>query len=259
MNAVRRAPSQAGVALVFLWRWTFGLFTPAGTCKYHPSCSQYAIDALRKDGLVQGLREGRLAPASLQPVVEGRGGLPVTLLSLVYGISSILQPIEDAVRWMLERFHYNVGLPWAWAIVGDDDRRADPARAADGEADPLDAVAPEARAGDEGAAEEVQGRPREAERGDDEVLQGEQHQPGRLVPAAARAAAGVLRAVLRPQGLLETRRPARPRRGCTSSRASPTRRTRTGRATCCSRSTPAARCSRRSSCRRRWTRCSAGS
>ena len=31
---------------------------------------------------------------------------------------SILQPLEDAVRWVLERFHYNLGLTWAWAIVG---------------------------------------------------------------------------------------------------------------------------------------------
>ena len=41
----------------------------------------------------------------------------VAMLHLVFGISSVLQPIEDAVRWLLERFHYNVGLPWAWAIV----------------------------------------------------------------------------------------------------------------------------------------------
>ena len=26
----------------------------AGSCKYHPSCSQYAIDALRRHGVVRG-------------------------------------------------------------------------------------------------------------------------------------------------------------------------------------------------------------
>jgi putative membrane protein insertion efficiency factor len=42
-----------GVALVQLYRWTVGpLF--AGRCKYHPSCSQYALDALREFGLLKG-------------------------------------------------------------------------------------------------------------------------------------------------------------------------------------------------------------
>ena len=53
-NTVRRAPSQLGVGLVYVYRWTFGVLVPEGTCKYHPSCSQYAIDALRKHGLVKG-------------------------------------------------------------------------------------------------------------------------------------------------------------------------------------------------------------
>jgi YidC/Oxa1 family membrane protein insertase len=39
------------------------------------------------------------------------------IASLVFGIGSVLQPLEDAVRWLLDRFHYDVGLPWAWAIV----------------------------------------------------------------------------------------------------------------------------------------------
>ena len=42
------------IALVHAWRWTFGLLTPSGTCKYHPTCSQYALDALRRYGLVRG-------------------------------------------------------------------------------------------------------------------------------------------------------------------------------------------------------------
>jgi putative membrane protein insertion efficiency factor len=41
------------MGVVYAWRWTFGpLF--AGSCKYHPSCSQYALDALRTHGFLRG-------------------------------------------------------------------------------------------------------------------------------------------------------------------------------------------------------------
>ena len=53
MSAVLRVPAYLGVALVYAYRYTLGVLFPGG-CKYHPSCSQYAIDALRKHGLVIG-------------------------------------------------------------------------------------------------------------------------------------------------------------------------------------------------------------
>ena len=43
------------IALVHVYRWTLGALVPAGTCKYHPSCSQYALDALRKHGPFKGV------------------------------------------------------------------------------------------------------------------------------------------------------------------------------------------------------------
>jgi uncharacterized protein len=42
-----------GIGTVYLYRYTLGLLV-AGRCKYHPSCSQYAIDALREYGFVRG-------------------------------------------------------------------------------------------------------------------------------------------------------------------------------------------------------------
>jgi putative membrane protein insertion efficiency factor len=42
------------IGLIYLYRATLGVLTPTGTCKYHPSCSQYALDALRQYGFFRG-------------------------------------------------------------------------------------------------------------------------------------------------------------------------------------------------------------
>jgi putative membrane protein insertion efficiency factor len=53
MNTVTRLPRLAGMGLVQAYRLTLGPLS-AGRCKYHPSCSRYALDALREFGLVRG-------------------------------------------------------------------------------------------------------------------------------------------------------------------------------------------------------------
>jgi uncharacterized protein len=49
-----KLPVWCAVGLVYAYRLTLGALVPGGTCKYHPSCSQYAIDALHKHGAVKG-------------------------------------------------------------------------------------------------------------------------------------------------------------------------------------------------------------
>ena len=41
------------VHLVLLYRVSLGRVM-GGHCRFHPTCSQYALDALHKDGLVKG-------------------------------------------------------------------------------------------------------------------------------------------------------------------------------------------------------------
>ena len=51
-----------GVGLVRLYQWTLGYWL-GGRCRFYPSCSVYAIEAIRQHGLVRGvwLSLGRLA------------------------------------------------------------------------------------------------------------------------------------------------------------------------------------------------------
>ena len=51
---ILRLPAYLGVGLIYLYRYTLGALFPGG-CKYHPSCSQYAIDALSRYGLLRGI------------------------------------------------------------------------------------------------------------------------------------------------------------------------------------------------------------
>ena len=51
MTALMRS---AAIAPIRLYQRLVAPFLPTNTCKYHPSCSQYALDALHTHGLVKG-------------------------------------------------------------------------------------------------------------------------------------------------------------------------------------------------------------
>jgi putative membrane protein insertion efficiency factor len=54
VRRIRALPGWFGVALVYGYRFSLGALVAPGTCKYHPSCSQYALDAFHKHGFVKG-------------------------------------------------------------------------------------------------------------------------------------------------------------------------------------------------------------
>jgi putative membrane protein insertion efficiency factor len=45
----------AAVAPIRLYQLLVSPLVPANTCKYHPSCSEYAVLAIRKHGVLHGL------------------------------------------------------------------------------------------------------------------------------------------------------------------------------------------------------------
>ena len=53
MTVVRQLPALAGLLLLRLYRLTVSPLY-GDRCKYHPTCSQYAVDAVRELGLGRG-------------------------------------------------------------------------------------------------------------------------------------------------------------------------------------------------------------
>jgi uncharacterized protein len=53
LSRIWRSPRYAAIALIWTYRWTVSPLL-GNRCKYHPSCSQYALDALGEYGFVKG-------------------------------------------------------------------------------------------------------------------------------------------------------------------------------------------------------------
>jgi uncharacterized protein len=53
IQLVWHAPKEALRGVIVVYRWTVSPLL-GDRCKYHPSCSQYALDALREYGFLKG-------------------------------------------------------------------------------------------------------------------------------------------------------------------------------------------------------------
>lgn len=53
LRSLARVPALAGVTLLRAYRLTISPLY-GDRCKYHPTCSQYALDAVREVGLLRG-------------------------------------------------------------------------------------------------------------------------------------------------------------------------------------------------------------
>ena len=215
-----------GVAAVWAWRHTLGVLTPAGHLQVPPellpvrestpsaSTGCCAAPCCRA-GACSAATRGRTAGSTTCATRRSSGAR---------GASGDRRRDPDAAR---ERPHDGprVVPQHGGPAVGVVDRRArrrgaHPARAGHGAPDPLDAEPPGARAGDEGDPAALEARPAAAERGADEVLPGEQDQPGRIVPADPVPVPDLHRALLHAAGLREGRRERAEVRRATASTSS---------------------------------------
>ena len=239
--------------------------SPAGHVQVPPAL--LAVRARRAATSTGSLRGSLLAGWRLlrcNPWSRGGVDYGTTRVSSRLILDSLLTPLEDLLRRVLDWLHDSVGLPWAWAIVALTIivrmllvpltvRQIHSMQN-------LQAHAPQMK--------EIQKKYKGDGRSSNEELM-KFYKENNINPAASclpmlGADPGLHRALLRAAGLRERSLPEvpgqRPRATSPGSHfvpASPTRRPRTGRATCCSSSTRPASSRRRTSCRRRWTRRSA--
>lgn len=58
------------LGLIALWR---GLLSPLlpRACRFHPTCSEYCAESIRRHGVVRGTRDGLLRILRCQPLSRG--------------------------------------------------------------------------------------------------------------------------------------------------------------------------------------------
>ena len=64
------------VYVIAIYRHTFGLFFPP-CCRFHPTCSAYMIDSVKKNGTLRGLFFGFIRILKCNPFFSKAGLDPV--------------------------------------------------------------------------------------------------------------------------------------------------------------------------------------
>lgn len=70
MTAIRTLSTLPFVALIWLYRLTLSPLL-GGQCRFHPTCSQYALDAYRERGVVGGTGLTLRRLARCHPLAKG--------------------------------------------------------------------------------------------------------------------------------------------------------------------------------------------
>ncbi len=125
-GASAHRPSGAWRFSALYQRWISPAFGPR--CRYYPSCSEYAVQAVQRFGILRGLvlaawrllRCNPLSHGGFDPVTEQRlftakATRPRDLTMLT--LANIFQPLIDIFEPALKFFHDTVGVSWGWSIV----------------------------------------------------------------------------------------------------------------------------------------------
>ena len=98
-------------------------------CKYHPTCSDYAVQAIQRYGILKGtalaawrlLRCNPFSHGGYDPVPSRRDSAPhlmnwLNLFADAHGGTPVIQPLIDFFHWILIHIHDVIG-SWGWSII----------------------------------------------------------------------------------------------------------------------------------------------
>ena len=189
------AVRSVAILPIRLYQLLISPLLPANTCKYHPSCSEYAALAIRKHGVLRGHPAG--AAGASCAATRGRTAGSTTHDRLRVVSRASCSPLENVMKSILDFFHTTSGCRGRWSIVALTIARPDPARPARPCAQihsmqSLQAHAPEMKA----IQQKYKGDRAEAQRGAEKFYKENNINPAASCLPTARAVPGLHRALL---------------------------------------------------------------